>query len=144
MVTNFVGVRKAGELLGKDQATITAVAKIEERDQNWAGRTIVGIPFESPHAMTSLLLDQPETGDLRDLAVERKLFKVRLADTEGRRNSASMLIRKMYSWRGYKVDGTAQPQPNRITLVASHEDVPVATISIGFDSDIGLLVDELY
>jgi hypothetical protein len=121
------------------------VAKIEERDQNWAGRTIVGIPFESPHAMTSLVLDQPEAPDLRDLAVERKLFKVRLADTEGRRNSASMLIKKMYSWRGYDVVGTAaQQQPNRITLVASHEDVPVATISIGFDSEIGLLVDELY
>jgi hypothetical protein len=29
-------------------------------------------------------------------------------------------------------------------LVASNEDVPVATISIGFDSEIGLLVDELY
>jgi hypothetical protein len=120
------------------------VAKIEERDQNWAGRTIVGIPFESPHAMTSLVLDQPEAPDLRDLAVERKLFKVRLADTEGRRNSASMLIKKMYSWRGYNVVGAVQQQPNRITLVASHEDVPVATISVGFDSDIGLLVDELY
>jgi hypothetical protein len=126
------------------QVTATTVAKIEERDQNWAGRTIVGIPFESPHAMTSLVLDQPEAPDVRDLAVERKLFKVRLADTDGRRNSASMLIRKMYSWRGYNVVAATQQQPNRITLVASHEDVPVATISIGFDSEIGLLVDDLY
>ena len=120
------------------------VASKEDREEGWASRTIIGIPFESPHHLTSLMLDQPDMPGTQDLAVDRKLFKIRMADTEGRRNSASVLIKKMYAWRGYNVASAGQKQPNRITLVASHEDTPVATISVGFDSDIGLLVDDLY
>ncbi|MGI9025706.1 MAG: N-acyl amino acid synthase FeeM domain-containing protein [Burkholderiaceae bacterium] len=55
-----------------------------------------------------------------------------------------MLVKKMYAWRGYKIAWHAKHQPNRITLVASHGTSPMATISIGFDSPDGLLVDELY
>jgi hypothetical protein len=113
------------------------------KPKNWTSNTIVGIPFESPHQLTSLL-DQPEQLDQSDLAVERKLFKIRLADSDGRRNSASMLIRKMYAWRGYQTKDTLNQQPNRMTLVASADDVTVATITVGFDSPIGLLVDQLY
>jgi hypothetical protein len=72
------------------------------------------------------------------------LFKVRLADNEGRRNTASMLVKKMYTWRGYKIAWHAKQQPNRISLVASHGTAAIATISIGFDSPDGLMVDDLY
>lgn len=70
-------------------------------------------------------------------------FKVRLADTEGRRSAASYLIRKMYGWRGYAASGP-QVGANRITLAASDDDRTLATISIGFDSPEGLLVEDLY
>lgn len=70
-------------------------------------------------------------------------FKVRLADTEGRRSAASYLIRKMYGWRGYASSGV-QAALNRVTLAASDEDRTLATISIGFDSPEGLLVEDLY
>jgi hypothetical protein len=81
--------------------------------------------------------------------IERKLpvsdFKIRLADTMGRRSSASMLIEKMYSWRGYQTaSGLPDPRPNRVTLVASAAEQTIGTISIGFDSDVGLFVDQLY
>ena len=80
---------------------------------------------------------------------ERKLpvsdFKIRLADTMGRRSSASLLIEKMYSWRGYQTtSGHADPRPNRVTLVASAAEQTIGTITIGFDSEVGLLVDQLY
>jgi hypothetical protein len=108
------------------------------------GRTIVGVPFDKPRALTSLVVDQPEAEGVSELALNQTLFKVRLADNEGRRNTASMLVNKMYAWRGYKIAWHAKRQPNRITLVASHGTAPMATISIGFDSGDGLLVDQLY
>lgn len=108
------------------------------------GRTIVGLPLESRRAMTSLVVDQPDSEGARELALNQTLFKVRLADNDGRRNTASMLVKKMYAWRGYKIAWHAKHQPNRITLVASHGSSPMATISIGFDSPDGLLVDDLY
>ncbi len=109
-----------------------------------AGRTIVGVPFDSPRRLTSLVVDQPDMEGARELALKQTLFKVRLADNDGRRNTASMLVNKMYAWRGYKIAWHAKRQPNRITLVASHGTSPMATISIGFDSADGLLVDDLY
>ncbi len=108
------------------------------------GRTIVGVPFDRPRALTSLVADHVETEGMTELALNQTLFKVRLADNDGRRNTASMLVRKMYAWRGYKIAWHAKHQPNRITLVASHGTSPMATMSIGFDSPDGILVDELY
>ncbi len=108
------------------------------------GRTIVGVPMETPRALTSLVVDQAEADGTRELALNQTLFKVRLADNEGRRNTASMLVKKMYTWRGYKIAWHAKQTPNRITLVASHGTAPMATISIGFDAGDGLLVDDLY
>ena len=113
-------------------------------DDDLVGRTIVGVPFEPTSSLTSLVLDQPEIDQTRELALNQKLFKIRLADNAGRRNTASMLVQKMYAWRGYKIAWHARHQPNRITLVASHGKVPMATISIGFDSAIGLVIDDLY
>ncbi len=108
------------------------------------GRTIVGVPYDAPRSLTSLVVDQPDTEGTSELALNQTLFKVRLADSDGRRNTASMLVNKMYAWRGYKIAWHAKQQPNRITLVASHGTAPMATISIGFDSSEGLLVDGLY
>lgn len=121
------------------------MASSNDKEKIWASNTIVGIPFESPHSLTSLVLDQPETPEMRDLAVNRRLFKIRLADDAGRRSSASLLINKMYSWRGYDASPLSQNEvPNRITLVASDEGETLGTLSLGLDSDIGLLVDEMY
>ena len=108
------------------------------------GRTIFGVAFDAPRTLTSLVVDQPDTAGTTELALTQTLFKVRLADNDGRRNTASMLVKKMYAWRGYKIAWHAKQQPNRITLVASHGTSPMATISIGFDSPDGLMVDGLY
>lgn len=120
------------------------VAKISDRDNDRAGETIIGLPFESPRSPRSLCLDQPDSPDVHDVAVDHKMFKIRLADIQGKRNAVSMLINKMYSWRGYDASAALDPHPNRITLTASHGDQVIGTISLGFDSPIGLLVDELY
>lgn len=106
--------------------------------------TIIGVPFDVPHSSRSLCLDQPDFPGIHDFAIDRKIFKIRLADVRSKRNPASMLINKMYSWRGYDASATNSVQPNRITLTATHDEQVIGTVSIGFDSPIGLLVDELY
>lgn len=70
-------------------------------------------------------------------------FKIRLANTEGVRSSASYLIQKMYGWRGYEVSPLSDDK-RPITIVASDGDQALATISIGFDSREKLLADDLY
>ena len=82
-----------------------------------------------------------------DLATEKSEFRIRLANTANRRGAASILINKMYSWRGYGNGNPATPipNPNRITLLASGpSDLAIGTISMGLDSPLGLYADAMY
>jgi hypothetical protein len=79
-----------------------------------------------------------------DVVLSKKSFRIRLADTEHGRNSASMLIDKMYAWRGYAGSNEIRDSPNRITLTASDHDEVVGTVTLGFDSPEGILADEIF
>lgn len=105
-----------------------------------SGSTIIAVPQQ--HVMQDLCLD--DGGMTWPQPDGQKLFKIRLADSDGRRKSASFLVKRRYAWRGYAAGGTAGVQPNRITLSASDHDETIATISVGLDSVIGLFVDKLY
>lgn len=102
------------------------------------------VEFQSPHKLRELSLAHREgRSDVKNLAAEQQKFKIRLATSEDRADSASLLIQKMYSWRGYQAAGI-QSDPNRVTLLAFDHDVIVGTLTLGLDSPVGLLVDELY
>jgi hypothetical protein len=106
---------------------------------------IIGVHFDPEHPLQSLIVDQTEAAVLAETEVARRVFKIRAADSAGQRSSASILINRMYATRGYP----SNPLPphavsDRITLTASDHESVVGTISIGFDSPIGLLCDELY
>jgi hypothetical protein len=79
-----------------------------------------------------------------DVILSEKDFKIRLADSDAGRSSASMLINTMYSWRGYGGTHELQKSLNRITLTASDDDKIVGTITLGIDSPVGLLADEIF
>jgi hypothetical protein len=81
---------------------------------------------------------------IADALIERKNFKIRLADTERGRNSASLLINKMYGWRGYGDEHEVKPDPNRITITATDKQYLIGTITLGIDSEKGLLADEIF
>lgn len=98
-------------------------------DFNWA------MPQESRMAPIALK-PRPTPSELTS-------FRIRLANTEGRRSTASYLIQKMYGWRGYAT-ADCQATPEQITLVASDGQRALGTLSVGFDSWRGLLVDTLY
>jgi hypothetical protein len=104
-------------------------------------KTIVA--FESPFRLKDLCIDQSQVESEETTRVSRQEFKVRLATTEDRRKSASLLIEKMYSWRGYETDAL-NADPNKITLVAHHDSTVAGTVTLGLDSPKGLVVDELY
>jgi hypothetical protein len=84
--------------------------------------------------------------DAELLLHQRGNFRIRLADTRGRRAKVSLLIERMYTWRGYasKHTGAGGGNPNEITLVAYRGDHLFGTLTAGLDSPSGLLVDQVY
>jgi hypothetical protein len=79
-----------------------------------------------------------------DVTINERVFGIRAADMEDRRNSASMLINKMYAWRGYSGSHHVGTDPNRITLTATDKGDVIGTISLGLDSNVGLLADQVF
>lgn len=82
--------------------------------------------------------------ELEDIIVNEDSFGIRLRDTAEGRNSASMLISKMYAWRGYAGSHQLSDDPNRITLTATSKGDVVGTLTIGIDSTIGLAADQIF
>ena len=108
--------------------------------------TIIGAPFDRNRRLKSILAGRPDAvvTDEADQMASR-LFKIRAAHSSGQRSSASILIDRMYSWRGYQTTSVPDGQSlDRITLVASDRDVVIGTMSVGFDGPEGLLVEELF
>ncbi|TXL68399.1 N-acyl amino acid synthase FeeM domain-containing protein [Zeimonas arvi] len=91
---------------------------------------------------------------LRDVSPSR--LSIRVADTVGQRREASVLVSKMYGWRGYRTEGaetTARPEvrsarndasPTGVTLIAFLGQRLVGTLTVGVDSPAGLACSELY
>ena len=71
-------------------------------------------------------------------------FNVRMANSEGRREAASMLLKKMYAWRGYAVESAKQAEPNIMTLTVDTNGTTVGTMTLCFDSEMGLPADESF
>lgn len=81
---------------------------------------------------------------ITEMTINQRAFGIRVADTEEGRNHASMLINKMYAWRGYAGSHRVDDNPNRITLSASDQGVVIGTVTLGIDSPIGLLADDVF
>jgi hypothetical protein len=93
--------------------------------------------------IVSLLIDEGSSGQQPLHAIDRQTFHIRLANSAGRREAASLLLQKMYGWRGYDVDPAAPHEPNRITLAADSQGETVGTMSLCLDDPrIGLPADE--
>ena len=105
------------------------------------GDTIASVPKREP--MRALCVEEGDTVQPQVSPVQ-ELFKIRLADNEGRREAAGLLVKRRYAWRGYEVGTLYGVNPNRITLSATNRDEIVATIAVGLDSIAGLFVDTLY
>lgn len=80
-----------------------------------------------------------------DLVVDNKSFGLRMMDTLEGRNAASLLINKMYAWRGYGDNHQLAEDPNRITLAARDRDgSTVGTLTLGIDTPEGIMADQIF
>jgi len=71
-------------------------------------------------------------------------YGVRLPDTPDGRSGASLLIERMYTWRGYQGAHELSDDPHRITLTATDKGVVVGTLTIGIDCNSGMMADHMY
>ncbi len=93
--------------------------------------------------IVSLLIEEDASSEQALQPLDQQKFNIRLANSAGRREAASVLLQKMYGWRGYEVDAHAPHQPNRITLAADSGGATVGTMSLCLDDPaIGLPADE--
>ena len=103
--------------------------------------TIIG--FNDPKKWRSLSCD---TGDepsiLKKIPGANHEFKFRIASSDNRRTAATVLVRKMYSWRGYEPQGPAPKRPDELVLIAENRGEPVATMTVCVDGPAGLPADE--
>lgn len=102
------------------------------------------ITFPSPNRLQDVSIPKLKSDAVKEIPFAQQQFQMRLANSQGIREAASLLIKKMYSWRGYNTDSLT-PDPNKITLVTYYENKVVGTLTLGLDSPAqGLTADELY
>jgi hypothetical protein len=97
-------------------------------------------------AVPELYHDRDLAAGAEEVLIERSDFFIRLATTHGHRRQGSLLIHRMYSWRGYAWDmkDDLPHGPNQVTLQACGPEGVFGTLSLRVDSRGGLLADELY
>lgn len=89
-------------------------------------------------------LDDSVPASMEDLVTDEKSFGIRMIDTAEGRSQASLLINKMYAWRGYAGTHKLSDDPNRITLTARDKGEVIGTLTLGLDSPIGIMADEIF
>lgn len=104
-------------------------------------KTIVA--FESPYRLKDLCIPQPDTPLQSSEALRQQKLKIRLATSDVRRRTASMLIEKRYASRGYQT-GELEEDPQRITVLVFMEERIVGTTTLGLDGPAGLMADSIY
>lgn len=110
-------------------------------------------PFD--HTLIGAPADWLPAPELRNMSIEaprledgalgtRQRFKVRFAHSAGGRESAGLLVKKMYGQRGYELSEGAAVSLERITLAADFEQSVIGTLTIGLGDSGKLFAEELY
>jgi hypothetical protein len=87
---------------------------------------------------------KPDGTEAQELEVDERTFQIQLANTETERSDASSLIHRMYASRGYTVKNPLQNNPHRVTITISEDELVIGTITLGIDSSVGILADEVF
>lgn len=100
------------------------------------------VTFESTEGLRDLCIGEQGTDKALDHPLDTQVFHIRMANSSGMREKASLLIRKMYAWRGYAFETSASHDPNKITLFAETGGMVVGTMSLCLDRDTSLPADD--
>ena len=98
--------------------------------------------FATPFALRELCIGEKGTSPKLDHPMDVQVFHIRMANSAGMREKASLLIRKMYGWRGYSVEPSELVEANKVTLYAETGGVVVGTMSLCMDSGTPLPADD--
>ena len=98
--------------------------------------------FELPTLPRELCMGERASASPSGHPLDIQVFHIRLATCAGGREAASLLIRKMYGWRGYAFDPSEQGEANKITLYAETGGKVVGTMSLCLDSAAKLPADD--
>jgi hypothetical protein len=100
--------------------------------------------FEAPAAVRDPGAGACSAGPVLAPPSGAQLFHVRLATSDGRREAASLLLRKMYAWRGYAFEVSEYNDANKITLYVETGGVLVGTMTLCLDRNGQLPADETF
>lgn len=94
----------------------------------------------------SMLVQSPRIDLLPDGSAGPRRFKIKTADSQGRRGLVDNLLKNRYGWRGYKeVRLPTDQSVHRFTLVAVEDDSTIGTITVAMDgSENKLSVDDAF
>jgi hypothetical protein len=107
--------------------------------------SVVGLAGGSAHLLQSVLAGPPQKVVVPDDNTAQRVFAIRAAQSERERRSASSLIERMYASRGYQSSALPiEEPPHQKTFLASEQNIPLGTLTIGTDSPDGLLADSLF
>lgn len=121
------------------------MAEQPERTPSQFPNTLAEVTVMDVDRLRPMCIEQEEIAGTREMAQQKDKFRVRLLSSDNeKREGTSLLIEKMYSWRGYHTKKQIDEAPNRITLVAEFDGHIYGTITVNLDSDTGLSADETY
>lgn len=98
--------------------------------------------FAAPASVRELCIGECGADGRPDHPLDVQIFHIRMANSARRREAASVLIRKMYGWRGYAFEPNRFHEANKITLYAETGGMVVGTMSLCLDSPILLPADD--
>lgn len=106
--------------------------------------TLAEVTVMDADRLQPMCIETTELPRTRELARARDKFRIKLAGSGDVRRDTSVLIEKMYSWRGYAGKRTLDEAPNRITLNAEYNGRVYGTLTVNIDSPLGLACEEVY
>jgi len=104
-------------------------------------RTVVQL--DPQPRLKPLAPDRLSDGETHERSISSESIKIRFAQTADAFQGATLLVQKRYAWRGYP-QAHIKENPNRITILTYLADKIVGTVTVGYDSEAGLLADEIY
>lgn len=106
--------------------------------------TLAEVTVMDADRLRPMCIESDELPGSRDFAADHEKFRIRMAGVDTTRADASLLIEKMYAWRGYAGRVDLGDVPNRITLNAEYRGRIFGTLTVNIDSRMGLAAEEVF
>ena len=106
--------------------------------------TIFEVTVMDTDRLRPMVIEAREPPSTNEFPRAREKFRIKMAGSDDSRQDASVLIEKMYSWRGYSACDRSESVPNRITLNADFRGSVYGTITVNVDSSIGLVCENAF